>query len=199
MTVVLTILASLFDPFSALVCLLTCAWQAGPQRFDLALVTGGETQGEVFTSLKAWWRGYLAVRLKRATTSPDLYIVISAMSAEHGFHHVLTPAEFSWFAHTVERMRDELRSHQANPGAAIDRKLPWGPTRELCGFDTHTHDSYYLLMLRLKQDRSSQVFVELRSHTATPAACRMGEGEFEEFAGSVALIRGKFAASEISL
>ena len=191
MTVALTILASLFDPFTALVLLLTSAWRAGPQRRDLALIDGGEVLDEVFTSLAARWRGYLAIRIKRPTTSPDLYVVISAMSAERGFHHVLTTAEFSWFAHTIERIRDELVSHQANPRAVGDREFPFGLARELCGFTTHTHDSRYLLMLSLKQDRALRVYVELRSCTAMRDTCRMSAGEFEEFADSVRSISNR--------
>jgi len=44
-------------------------------------------------------------------------------------------------------MRGELRSHQANPGAAAIVRFV-GLTRELCGFRYSLHDSYYLLMLR---------------------------------------------------
>jgi hypothetical protein len=182
------ILLSLLDPTPWIVWLV-CDRQG---MWDVKRVNGGDTLAEAATPLATRWRGYLGLRLKRDPTAHDLYVVISAMSAEKCFHHVLMPAEFNWFAHNVDRMRGELRAHATTALSASVNEPFWGISQELCWFLTHSNDSRHTLSLHLKQYRSSPAYVELQSSTGGPGACKMSAVEFEVFSNSVNHIRSKF-------
>jgi hypothetical protein len=184
---VASLLLSLLDPTAWI------AWFVHREAaWEVERVSAGDTLAEASTPLAAKWRGYLGLKLKRDAASQDLRVVISAMSAEtSSFHNVLTPAEFNWFIHIVDRMRGELRAYATTAAGAPVKQPFWGISRELCGFGARTNNGRHGLSLHLKQYRSSPAYVELQSSTGG-RACQMSTDEFVEFSGSVNHIRSAF-------